>query len=182
VNQQVITQCKPDTRICLRTAENACINASVSCRITAGKFFKAPSGDLFHGKIEDFSYLRMEAWAASGNPANWFDGDFQYGEIILPVLYLIAIAIVLRIAWKIYRKFRDSGRTQKNDGKNWPSLGKQMKRKESEGLEVFKGMKDVGYSKSLEDLLNDGSRSEDWNKPRMHYSSDIVEANTGVNS
>ena len=97
----------------------------------------------------------------------WFDGEYQHGDVVAAAVYIISIAVIVRFSVKTYRKCKNIGTAQSEDGGRRPKHGKQMNVKvnrlasESEGLEEFRGMKDVGYSKSLEDMLNGGSMSED---------------------
>ena len=182
VRQKVVTSCRPGLVISLKTSGTQPIRRNVTCirSIESDRTFLAPSPHLYHTEIEDFSYHKLWVWEKSANPRSWGDGKYEHGELIMAMLYLIAIvvfaALVYRVNKMIKRRRTDQGEEESEDGKQWPVFGKQMNmrvnrlsRMESEGLEEFCGMNDVGiFSKSLEDMLNDGSRSEDWHKPRLH--------------
>ncbi|KAL5254007.1 hypothetical protein ACHWQZ_G013688 [Mnemiopsis leidyi] len=183
VRQKVVTTCRPGLVISLKTSSTQPIRRNVSCTgstVTVGTFL-APPPHLYHTEIEDMSYHKLWVWEKSANPRSWGDGKYEHGELIVALLYLVAIVVFTGLVFRIYKVIKRRGETDQSDGhsedgKHWPNFGNQMNmrvnrlsRLESEGLEEFSGMNDVGiYSKSLEDMLNDGSRSEDWHRPRMH--------------
>ena len=166
--QGVITVCSNGTRVCLKASgerrQYKCRHPV--CTKELGRGFTVPkSHNLDHVTLEEWSYLRMGTWYQVGHPGNWFDRDYRVGETITAVLYILVLFIVCRVGLKMIQCLKS--RRGRNEYEGIVVGKSKISDSSGEDLEVFTNFKKVGYSKSLEEYLNDGYISEDWSSPYL---------------
>ncbi|XP_063681866.1 uncharacterized protein LOC134816802 [Bolinopsis microptera] len=93
----VLTVCGSGIRVCLNF-----ICRVPSCRSHQMRGFSAPNSRLIRRDMSKINMTYAGVWYSYGDPRLWFKSEFQFGESITAIMYLIFVVVLFRLIVKTF--------------------------------------------------------------------------------